>query len=88
MLLKRQTPFLSANCTFDLTGVQFIAPIMQVIGAKLTDIQKLLLYSNAATTGLYLETITRGQNQFIGKLTALLGVSGMMAKLFAVGSEE
>jgi hypothetical protein len=88
MLLKRQTPFLSANRTFDLTGVQFIAPIMQVIGAKLTDIQKLLLYSNAATTGLYLETITRGQNQFIGKFTALLGVSGMMAKLFAVGSEE
>jgi hypothetical protein len=25
-LLKRQNPFQSANCTFDLTGVQFIAP--------------------------------------------------------------
>jgi integrase len=58
------------------------ALIMQAIGAKLTDIQKLLLQSNAATTGLYLETITRNQNKFIGKLTALLGVSGMMVKLF------
>ena len=48
----------------------------------------LLLHSNAATTGLYLETITRNQSQFIGKLTALLGVSGMMAKLLAPGSEE
>jgi len=63
------------------------ALLMQEIGAKLTDIQKLLLHSNAATTGLYLETITRNQNQFIGKLTALLGVSGMLAKLFAAGSE-
>ncbi|MGH2496562.1 MAG: tyrosine-type recombinase/integrase [Ktedonobacteraceae bacterium] len=59
------------------------ALLMQAIGAKLTDIQKPLLHSSAATTGLYLETITRNQNQFIGKLTALLGVSGMMAKLFA-----
>jgi len=64
------------------------ALLMQAIGAKLTDIQKLLLHSNAATTGLYLETITRNQNQFIGKLTTLLGVSGMMAKLFAPRSEE
>jgi integrase/recombinase XerD len=63
------------------------ALLMQAIGAKLTDIQKLLLHSNAATTGLYLETITRNQNQFLGKLTALLGVSGMMAKLLAAGSE-
>ncbi len=63
------------------------ALLMQAIGAKLTDIQKLLLHSNAATTGLYLETITRNQNQFIGKLTALLGVSGMMAKLLTAGSE-
>ncbi len=64
------------------------ALLMQAIGAKLTDIQKLLLHTNAATTGLYLETITRNQNQFIGKLTAALGLSGMMAKLFASGSEE
>jgi len=40
-------------------------------------------HTNAATTGLYLETITRNQNQFIGKLTTALGLSGMMAKLFA-----
>ncbi len=63
------------------------ALFMQALGAKLTDIQKLLLHSNPATTGLYLDTITRGQNQFMGKLTALLGVSGMMAKLLAPGSE-
>ncbi len=63
------------------------ALFMQAIGAKLTDIQK-LLNSNPATTGLYLETIARNQNQFIGKLTALLGVSGMMAKLLAPRSEE
>src|SRR6266487_3362627 len=64
------------------------ALLMQAIGAKLTEILKVLLHSNAATTGLYLDTITRNQNQFIGKLTALLGVSGMMAKLLAAGSEE
>ncbi len=63
------------------------ALLMQAIGAKLTDTQKLLLHSNAATTGLYLETITRNQNHFIGKLTALLGVSSMMEKLLASGSE-
>ncbi len=63
------------------------ALLMQAIGAKLTDTQKLLLHSNAGTTGLYLETITRNQNQFIGKLTALLGVSSMMEKLLASGSE-
>ena len=61
------------------------ALLMQAMGAKLTDIQQLLLHSNAATTGLYLETITRDQNPFIGKLTALLGVRGMMAKVLTPG---
>jgi len=69
---------------------QFLCPpafalLMQAIGAKLTDIQKQLLHSNVATTGLYLETITRGQNPFIGQLTALLGVRGMMAKVLTPG---
>jgi hypothetical protein len=41
-----------------------------------------------ASRTAYSETITRNQNQFIDKLTALLGVSGMMAKLFAAGSGE
>jgi site-specific recombinase XerD len=70
------------------TSRHSFAPLMQAIGAKLTDSQKLLLHTNAATSGLYLETITRNQNQFIGKLTVLLGLSGTMAKLFAAGSEE
>lgn len=39
--------------------------------------------TNAATTGLYQETIICNQNQFIGRLTAALGLLGMMAKLFA-----
>lgn len=64
------------------------ALLMQAIGAKLTDIQKLLLHHNAATTGLYLETISRGHNPFIGKLTALLGVSDMMTKVLTPGSER
>ncbi len=56
------------------------ALLMQAMGAKLTEIQKQLLHSNVATTGLYLETITHKENPFIGKLTALLGVREMMTK--------
>jgi hypothetical protein len=40
------------------------------------------------TRSAYSETITRDQNQFIGKLTALLEVSGMIGKLVAAESEE
>jgi site-specific recombinase XerD len=64
------------------------ALLMQAMGAKLTEIQKQLLHSNVATTGLYLETITHRENPFIGKLTALLGVREMMTKALTDGSEH
>ena len=67
-------------------SIHSFALLMQAMGAKLTEIQKQLLHSNVATTGLYLETITHRENPFIGKLTALLGVREMMTKALTTGS--
>lgn len=46
-------------------------------------------YGYISDDGLYLDTISRGQNQFAGQFTVLLGVSGLVAKLgTAAGGEE
>lgn len=59
------------------------AMLMLALGAKLTDIQRLLLHSNAATTGLYLDTMSRGHNPFASRLSALLGVSSLVPRIGA-----
>jgi integrase/recombinase XerD len=49
------------------------AVLMEVAGAKLTDIQRRLGHKNAATTGIYMEQLTQEENAFSGEIGKLLG---------------
>lgn len=50
------------------------ALLMEVAGAKLTDIQQRLGHKNAATTGIYLDKLTQDKNAYAGKIAELLGL--------------
>lgn len=52
------------------------AILMEVAGAKLTDIQQRLGHKNTATTGIYMNKLTLDRNTFADKLTELLGLAG------------
>jgi integrase/recombinase XerC len=52
------------------------AILMEVAGAKLTDIQQRLGHKNAATTGIYMNKLTLDRNVHADKLTELLGLAG------------
>lgn len=50
------------------------AILMEVAGAKLTDIQQRLGHKNAATTGIYMDKLTQDRNAYSGKIAELLGL--------------
>jgi integrase len=54
------------------------AILMEVAGAKLTDIQQRLGHKNAATTGIYMERLTIDQNAYADKLSEMLGLTGRL----------
>lgn len=47
---------------------------MEEAGAKLSEIQAKLLHDNIATTGIYLATLRRPENKYVGRLSARLGI--------------
>lgn len=51
------------------------ALLLQELGAKLTDIQRLLGHKNAAVTSLYLEELQKGDNPFTSQLAAFLDIT-------------
>lgn len=51
------------------------ALLLQELGAKLTDIQRLLGHKNAAVTSLYLEELQKGDNPFASQLAAFLDIT-------------
>lgn len=51
------------------------ALLLQKLGAKLTDIQRLLGHKNAAVTSLYLEELQKGDNPFASQLAAFLDIA-------------
>lgn len=52
------------------------AILMEIAGAKLTDIQQRLGHKNAATTGIYMNKLTVDRNTYAEKLSELLGLTG------------
>ncbi len=50
------------------------AILMELAGAKLTDIQKRLGHKNAATTGTYMDKLTQDRNPFAEKIASMLGL--------------
>lgn len=51
------------------------ALLLQALGAKLTDIQRLLGHKNAAVTSIYLEELQKGDNPFASQLAAFFDVA-------------
>ncbi len=51
------------------------ALLLQKLGAKLTDIQRLLGHKNAAVTSLYLEELQKGDNPFASQLATFLDIA-------------
>lgn len=51
------------------------ALLLQQLGAKLTEIQRLLGHKNAAVTSIYLEELQKGDNPFASQLAAFLDIS-------------
>lgn len=52
------------------------AILMELAGAKLTDIQRRLGHKNAATTGVYLDKLTQDRNPYADRIAASLGLEG------------
>jgi len=56
------------------------AVLMELAGAKLTEIQRMLGHKNAATTGIYLEQLNQDKNLYADKMAELLGLVAPPAK--------